>query len=429
MQARALERPELTRDPSAGAGPGTDEGERPGAAPETTRGTGPRVLIAGGGTGGHLYPALNLAAALRRREPDVWVLLLGAERGVEARVLPSAGWPYRLLPLEPLRRSRPWRNWRLVWHAPAVLRGLVRTFRELEPSLVVGTGGYASGPAVAWAGLAGRPTALQEQNAEPGLVTRLLAGRVDQLHLGYPEAAERLRPGRRTEVFAYGNPVDPEVGRAGERGGTERGGTERGGARRSAAERSAFDWPDGRIVLVAGGSQGARGLNRRLLADLAETAAWPTDVRMVWITGPTHYEEVVAGVGRLPWSEWIRVVPYLEGLGRHLRRVSLAITRAGAMFVAELAAAGVPAVFVPFPAAAGGHQMANARAMAEAGAAEVREEADLEAGELWSLAARILADEPRRQRMAEAARARGAPDAADRIAGELLRLARPRSGA
>lgn len=405
MRARALERPELSRDPSTGPGPVADEREGAGPAPETTRGTGPRVLIAGGGTGGHLYPALNLAAALRRREPDVRVLLLGARRGVEARVLPSAGWPYRLLPLEPLRRSRPWRNWRLAWHAPAVMRGLARTFRELEPGLVVGTGGYASGPAVAWARLSGRRTALQEQNAEPGLVTRLLAGRVDQLHLGYPEAAERLRTGRRTQVFAYGNPVDPEVGRA-------------------AAERPSFDWPAGRVVLVVGGSQGAQGLNRRLLTDLAETSAWPMDLRMVWITGPDHHPEVAAQVRRLPWSQWIGVVPYVEGLGRQLRRVSLAIARAGAMFVSELAAAGVPAIFVPFPAAAGGHQSANARAMAEAGAAEVREEADLQPGELWSLAARILADEPRRRRMADAARARGAPDAADRIAVELLRLAR-----
>ncbi len=366
-------------------------------------GSGPAVLIAGGGTGGHLYPALNLAAALRRAAPDVRLLLLGARRGVEARVLPDSGWPYRLLPMEPLRRARPWENWRLLWRAPAVVAGLARTFGELRPELVVGTGGYASGPAVLWGRLSGTRTALQEQNAEPGLVTRLLAGRVDQLHLGYPEAAERLRPGRETELFAHGNPVDPAIGRD--------------------DPPSCVPWPEGRVVLVAGGSQGARGLNDRLLADLAaaEPGAWPEDVRILWIAGPRHQAEVAARVARLPRAERVRVVPYVEGLARCLPRASLAIARAGAMFVAELAAAGVPAVFVPFPAAAGGHQAANARAMVEAGAAEMREEAALRPGELWSLARALLEDEGRRRRMAAAARVRGAPDAVDRIAAELLR--------
>lgn len=393
--------------------PGT-RGSGRASTPVRTSAPAPRILIAGGGTGGHLYPALNLAAALTRAAPEARLLLLGARRGVEARVLPESGWRHRLLPLEPLHRSRPWRNWRLLWTTPSVLRGLRSVFRELDPHLVLGTGGYAAGPAVLWGRLTGRRTAVQEQNAEPGLVTRLLAGRVDQLHLGYPEAAQRLRPGRRTELFSYGNPVDPAIGRGPDATGPD--------AARTDAARTDFNWPPGRTVLVTGGSQGARGLNDRLLADLEAEAPWPPDVRMVWIAGPAHHPEVAKRAGRLPRADRIRVVPYLEGLGRQLPRVSLAIGRAGAMFVSELSAAGVPAVFVPFPAAAGGHQAANARAVVEAGAAVMREEAELRPGELWSLAVKILTDEERRRRMAAAARARGAPDAADRIAAELLRL-------
>lgn len=385
----------------------------------------PRILIAGGGTGGHLVPAMNLAEALLRARPGTELLLVGARRGVEARVLPGSGLPHRLLPLHPLYRSRPWRNWRLLATAPAVFRGLRRAFAELDPHLVVGTGGYVSGPAVLAGILGGRRAALQEQNAEPGLVTRLLAGRVDQVHLGYPEAGERLAPGRKTRVFAFGNPVAlPEEGMGGP-GGPEPG----------------FEWPAGRVVLVTGGSQGALGLNRRLLEDLELAASgelpapgqgpgwseggpvWPEGVGLVWVAGPTHVEAVAERVERLPWADRIRVVPFIPGLGARLRRVALAVSRAGAMFVSELAAAGVPALFVPFPAAAGGHQTANARAMAGAGAAVVREEAELRPGEVWRTVIELLGDEARLRRMAEAARSRGAPDAADRIAAELLRLA------
>ena len=154
--------------------------------------------------------------------------------------------------MQPLHRSRPWRNWRLLTSTPAVLRGLSRAFSEWDPHLVVGTGGYASGPALLWAIRRGARTALQEQNAEPGLVTRLLAPRVDQVHLGYPEAEGRLEVGKSTRVFAYGNPVaiDP-VG-------------------------APYDWPQGRVALVTGGSQGALGLNRQLLEDLTAASSWPS---------------------------------------------------------------------------------------------------------------------------------------------------------
>lgn len=379
---------------------------------------GARILLAGGGTGGHLYPALNLAAALRRAEPRVDLFLLGASRGVEAELLPRTGHAYRLLPVQPLWRNRPWRNWRLVATAPAVMAGLAATFSGFDPELVVGTGGYASGPAVLWARITGRPTAIQEQNAEPGLVTRWLARFVDQVHLGYPEAEEGLSIGAGTRVFAYGNPVALGSPSA---------------ARRADPSSAEIPWPRGRVLLVTGGSQGARGLNERLLADFEEAAlrgaSWPLpdDVHVVWIAGPAHARPISPRIARLPWRRLL-VVPFLEGLGGWLARVDLAIARAGAMFVAELAAAGVPAVLVPFPAAAGGHQTANARALAEAGAAIVREETELASGELLSLAAGILSDRSERDRMARAARARGAPEAADRIAAKLLSLVRARRG-
>lgn len=367
-------------------------------------------MLTGGGTGGHLYPALNLARALREGDPEVRLLFVGAERGLEARVLPETDLEYRLLPVHPIHRSRPWRNWRLAAALPGLLLGTARAMAGFDPHVTVGTGGYASGPAVAWAAATGRGVVLQEQNADPGLVTRWMVRWADQVHLGFPEAAERLEPGPRTAVRTHGNPVDPAI------------------AGRPAAAAEEFPWPEGRILLAVGGSQGARGLNRRLLDDLSRARAWPADdVALVWISGPEEETRVRRGVEETPWSEHVRVVPYLPDLGRQLHRVSVAVSRAGAMIVSELAAAGVPAVLVPFPAAAGGHQAANARVLEEAGAAVVREEADLGPGELWGTATRLLEDEGRRSRMAEAARRRGAPQAARLIAEDVLSLAADRA--
>ncbi|MGD8496559.1 MAG: UDP-N-acetylglucosamine--N-acetylmuramyl-(pentapeptide) pyrophosphoryl-undecaprenol N-acetylglucosamine transferase [Gemmatimonadales bacterium] len=368
---------------------------------------GTRVLIAGGGTGGHLVPALNLAAALRRAEPACELLLVGAERGVESRVLPTSGYPYRLLPMQPLRRRRAWENWRLLASLPGVFRGVAASFRALDPDVVVGTGGYASAPPLAWAIAGRRPTAIQEQNAWPGLVTRLLAAHVDQIHLGYPEAASRLKPGKTTRVESHGNPVAPPSPPRGD---------------------GEFSWPAGRIVLVTGGSQGARDLNSLLLRDLATAGAWPNGATLVWIAGPAHVEAVSAAVRGTPWADRIRVVPWVDGLGAQLSRVDLAIARAGAMFSAELAAAGVPALLVPLPTAAGDHQRHNARALEDAGAALVFEQDNTAPGALWDAVLEVLASASKRDAMAQRMAQRGRPDAADRIAADLLALARSRRG-
>jgi len=361
----------------------------------------PRILLAGGGTGGHLYPALNLAAALRELDPGVELLLVGSRRGVEARVLPERDVPYRLLPVQPIYRSQPWRNLRWLGAAPALAWMVPEIFRSFRPDLVVGTGGYASAPAVAWAVAKRIPTALQEQNAYPGLVTRRLCGRVDQLHLGYPEALRHLSPGPRTAVRSHGNPVAA--------GGSAAG---------------SYEWPRGRVVLVTGGSQGARGINEALLRSFESVPEWPEDVSVVWVTGPAHSDSIGERVAGTRWASRIDVVPYIENLGPQLHNVTLAIARAGAMSLAEVTVAGVPAILVPLPTSAAGHQLANARALEEAGAAVVREEAELRDADLWSVAVEVLDDPERLSGMAAAARERGAPGAAERIAADLLRLAR-----
>ena len=169
----------------------------------------PRFLFAGGGTGGHLYPALALAAAVQAERAGTEVHFVGALRGVEARVLPQQRVPHTLLPLQPLFRDRVWRNWKVPFALGSSFAGLASLFRRFRPQVVVGTGGYACGPACFYAVLRGRPMALWEGNSFPGMSIRLLSRWARQVHLGFPEARKYLKPGRATQVFDLGNPIRP----------------------------------------------------------------------------------------------------------------------------------------------------------------------------------------------------------------------------
>jgi len=373
-----------------------------------------RVLFAGGGTGGHLYPALNLGEAVKRAAPSAEVFFVGAVRGVESRVLPEKGVPHELLPLEPLRRAQPLANWRLF---PAMFHsfgGLRRIFNRFKPDLVVGTGGYASGPAAMWALLRGVPIALQEQNSFPGFVTRKLGGRARQLHLAFPEARKYLKPGPRTEVFEYGNPIqkpDFSVDRA--------------------AARQRFGLGEGTVCLVTGGSQGARAVNEALLADIrgveeGRLEAPPEGFEILWATGTGHFDGVSKRLGEMGRPAWVKALPYIEDMPGALASANFAIARAGAMSLAELTAWGIPSILVPLPTAAANHQHHNAVALSEAGAALMVPERELGPGRLWGDVMSLARDDARRAAIAAKAKDRGQPDAADRIAAELLRLMRER---
>jgi UDP-N-acetylglucosamine--N-acetylmuramyl-(pentapeptide) pyrophosphoryl-undecaprenol N-acetylglucosamine transferase len=369
-----------------------------------------RVLFAGGGTGGHLYPALALARAMMALRPGLEVHFVGAERGVEARVLPAEGVPHTLLPFEPIYRSRVWRNLRLPVSLARSAVGLAKLFHRFGPELVVGTGGYASGPACLWALLKGIPVAVQEQNSYPGLTTRWLSRWAAQVHLGFPEAERHLTPGQHTEVYALGNPIRPPDP-----------GLDRGECRRF------FELEEeGVVALVVGGSQGARAINEALVAALEGVAAGrlpgrPAGLQLLWSTGAAHFEGVSRRVAALGLS-WVRPVAYIAEMPKALAAADVAISRAGAMATAELLAWGIPAVLIPFPFAAADHQAHNARALAEAGAAVYLPESELTPERLWAELVAVAGDEGRRSRMAAAARGRARPDAAREIAERLLTL-------
>lgn len=359
------------------------------------------VLIAGGGTGGHLMPALAIAAALRERHPEWRVMMVGAERGVEAKLLPGRGLPYALLPFEPIYRRQWWRN--LRWPLLALrLVGRVRALLNREhPALVLGTGGYAAGPVVWLAARRAIPTAILEQDAYPGLVTRLLAGRVDEIYLGAPEAEAHLRPGARTVVRFTGSPIAPPT------------------PERAPAARVRFGLPGGRpVLLITGGSQGSLAINTVVAEWIARGGA--RGVSVLWAAGAATVDRF----RRLHDPPAVQVFEFLDPMADAYAVADLVVARAGMMTIAELCAWGLPSVLVPLPTAAADHQRRNAEAMAAAGAARWVEQEGLTAERLGRLVKELLRDREARRSLAERARARGRPGAVAEIAGRLAGLVR-----
>jgi UDP-N-acetylglucosamine--N-acetylmuramyl-(pentapeptide) pyrophosphoryl-undecaprenol N-acetylglucosamine transferase len=359
------------------------------------------VLIAGGGTGGHLMPALAIAAELDARGAGVEPVLVGAVRGVEAQILPSRDFRYHLLPSEPIYRRSWWKNLRWPVIAGRLLRRVEELFDEEQPVAVLGTGGYASGPVVWWASRHGVPSAIQEQNAYPGLATRWLSRRVRHVYLGLPEARRLLRFGADTRVFDSGNPITPPTPE-----------------RRS--EALAHFGLDGSrpVLLVTGGSQGALAINRAVAGWL--DAGVPDDLAIIWVTGRgTHAR--FATYHRPPG---VTVVDFLDPMADGYAVADLVVSRAGMITVAELCAWGLPSILVPLPTAAADHQTHNAHVLSQAGASMMLRQDQLSASRLASMVVGVLSEPATRQAMAERALARGRPHAAAEIVSNLLTLLR-----
>lgn len=348
-------------------------------------------------------PALAIAGAMRSLRPEVEPILVGAERGVEASLLPTRPFRHYLLPVEPIYRRQWWKN--LRW--PLVAWRLIRRCRHVlsaeQPAVAVGTGGYAAGPILVAAHRAGIPIALQEQNALPGITTRWLASRARQLHLGFPEARLHLRPGAATQVFEFGNPITPPP--------TPR-------AARAVARVRLGAPPETPVVFVMGGSQGAQRINEVVAAALDAEALG--DVTLLWSTGAGTWERFRRHQAR----PRCRLRPFWDPVSEAYAAADLVVARAGAMTTAELCAWGLPAILVPLPSAAADHQTRNAEALAASGAALHVPEAALSVETLAGQIGSLLGDRERLAAMGRAAAGRGRPDAARDIARALLALVR-----
>jgi UDP-N-acetylglucosamine--N-acetylmuramyl-(pentapeptide) pyrophosphoryl-undecaprenol N-acetylglucosamine transferase len=358
------------------------------------------ILFAGGGTGGHLYPGLAIARTLARLAPDVRPVFIGAQRGIERTVLPASEFPHLLLDLHPLYRSRPWENWR-------TLRGAVSAWRELgalvqreRPRLVVGTGGYAAGVALAYAVRHHIPIVQQAGDSHPGLTARAFKRWTREYYLAFPEAG-RVIGGDPSRFIDTGAPIEPPPEPRPDR----------------AAARRAWGFPGqgGHVLLIYGGSQGSRAINL-VVAEWVRRGL-PDDLYLIWMTGRASHAEFAPLDGGN-----VRVREYLSPIADAYAAADLALARAGAMTTSELFAWHIPGVLVPLPTAAADHQTANARTLEAAGAAVNLPQADLTVDRLDAVVRGLLADPAAMARLAEGAARRARPHAAETIARRILAL-------
>lgn len=359
-----------------------------------------RVVFAGGGTGGHLYPAIAIAHALMKQSPDIEPFFIGARRGIEKDVLPTTGFPYELLELHPLYRSRVGENWRTIAGALSAWRTIGKHFREQRPACVVGTGGYASGLALAYAVAHGIPIVLQEQNSHPGITARFFSRWARQIHVGFPEARRLLSQKTQAGVCDTGNPIEPPL--------VPRPDRTEAHARWSFPEEAT-------VLLVYGGSQGAKAIND-VVAKWID-AGIPDGLRIIWGTGKKSYDDYAQYD-----SANVRVRAYLSPITEAYASTDFAISRGGAMATAELCAWGIPPIVIPLPTAAADHQTSNARALAEAGAAEWIPQSEFTVERLDSSIRALLDDPSQLEARKRAALSRARPDAAASIARSILDL-------
>ena len=363
-----------------------------------------RVVIAGGGTGGHLYPGIAVARELLARRADAQISFAGTSKGIEARVVPREGFPLDVIRSGGLKGKSIADRARGAALLPASLVDAWRVVSARRPDLVIGVGGYSSGPVVLTAALRGIPTMLLEQNAVPGLTNRLLARVVNAAAVTF----DATRPFFGSKAFVSGNPVRPEF-----LGGPQQ-------------ESALDDQATVTRVLVFGGSQGAHAINVAMVEAAAELAAGGAHLRLTHQTGERDVEMVRSAYRAAGLQA--DVEPFLYDMGRQLGSADLIVCRAGATTLAELTAAGKAAILIPLPTATDDHQRKNAEALAEAGAAEVLLQSDLTGA---ALAARIVAlarDAALRRRIAAAAKSLAKPGAAKAIVDRALALAERRKG-
>jgi UDP-N-acetylglucosamine--N-acetylmuramyl-(pentapeptide) pyrophosphoryl-undecaprenol N-acetylglucosamine transferase len=353
-----------------------------------------RLLIAGGGTGGHLFPGVALVEELRARDPDAEVLFVGTARGIEARVVPQLGYPLRLIDASGLKTVGALGALRGLFKVPRALWQSRKILAEFRPDVVVGVGGYASGPVVLAAWLRRIPTAILEQNSIPGLTNKILGKIARVVFLAF-EGTKQFFPASR--IVMSGNPIRAKL-------------------------RATAPIPGDRFhIFCFGGSLGAKAVNALVIDAAALLAERKIDFRLVHQTGKEDKAAVVARYQDMGLADRVDVRDFIDDMGAEYARADLVVARAGATTVAELTAIGRPALLIPYPFAADNHQEKNALALAAAGAALVFKQADLTAAKLAETLADLANDRSRLDAMASAMKALGRPDAAkdvvDRLAG------------
>lgn len=354
-----------------------------------------RLMVSGGGTGGHIYPALALIERLKQVEPDTEVLYVGAARGLETKIVPKAGLKLETMRVQGFRRSLSLENFKTVYLFLKAVSQAKKLIKDFRPDVVLGTGGYVSGAVLYAAAKMGIPTVIHEQNSVVGVTNKFLARYVDEVAIAFEAAKGQFG---KASVTMTGNPRAQQV------------------VQRT---NSTYSWKkdglkDGvATMMIFGGSQGAPKINQAVVEAIPTFNQQPYQV--IFATGQNRYNDVMEFLKGQSIGENVKVVPYINDMPDKLPHVDVLVSRAGATTIAEVTALGIPTILIPSPYVTANHQVKNAEALVKKGAALMILEDQLDGRSLISQANHLMNDTVARQKMADKAKQVGHPDASDQL--------------
>ncbi|WP_207941719.1 undecaprenyldiphospho-muramoylpentapeptide beta-N-acetylglucosaminyltransferase [Enterococcus sp. DIV2402] len=354
-----------------------------------------KVLVTGGGTGGHIYPALAFVKYVKEQDPTSSFLYVGATRGLENKILPQTDIPFKTLEIQGFKRSLSFDNIKTIQLFLKSIREAKKILREFKPDVVIGTGGYVSGAVVYAAAKLNIPTIVHEQNSVPGVTNKFLARYVDKIGIAFEDAAQYF-PKQKTVLV--GNPRAQEVG---------------GVAKSDILKNYNLD-SEKKTVLIFGGSQGALKINQAVVAAIPQFA--DKNYQILYASGERYYQEIEESIGMSKDAfANISIQPYINQMMDVMVNCDLLIGRAGATSIAEFTGLGLPAILIPSPYVTNDHQTKNAMSLVHAGAVKMIKDSELTAENLVVTVDEIMNDEVLRKQMAEASKEQGITDASERL--------------
>lgn len=353
-----------------------------------------KIVVSGGGTGGHIYPALALVKTVLSENPDAEVLYIGTERGLESSIVPRNHIPFQTIEITGFKRKLSFENIKTIIRFIKGVNKSKQILQQFKPDIVIGTGGYVCGPVVYAAHQLKIPTIIHEQNSVPGLTNKFLSKFVDRIAISFKEAEEFFP---KEKVVLTGNPRATEVlGHDGIKG-----------------KQSVGLSLTKKTVLIFGGSRGARPINEAVLSILKDFAK--RDYQVLYVTGEVHFESVKDEVKRTGNPDNVIVVPFVHNMPEILAGVDLVVSRAGATSIAEFTSIGLPSILIPSPYVTNNHQEKNAMSLQEADAALVILEKELSGEQLLNAIDGIIMDKEKLERMGKNSKRFGIQDASDRL--------------
>lgn len=364
-----------------------------------------KVILCGGGTSGHVNPALNIAETIKKRMPDTEIMFIGTKRGIESTLVPKFGYKIDFVEVSGFSRKLTLKNIKAAWHALTSVSEAKKIIKKFKPDIVIGTGGYVSWPTVKAASKLGIPTLIHEQNAFPGVTTKMLSKVVDKVCISFTGSEKFFEESVRSKLILTGNPVIVD------------------GMTREEARKKLGLSEDERYVLSYGGSMGAEKVNE-LVFDLIESFSIPQNIRHTHAIGRVGFEKfnTIAKEKGFYEHKNLNISEYIYDMAVHQAAADVLICRAGAMTLSELAIRGRASVLIPSPHVTEDHQYKNARLIADAGAAVVFRESEIDSKILAEAVSDLLNNPNKRRRMEESVKGFAMPDSLDRIVDEALAL-------